>query len=1018
MRILNGPASVRGRTKQRQSLRSVFEKLLQPHPSILEPERRRRIFLLSSLLFTLILVGIAGLLLSVAMHNGTVNYIIVSTGIAFLIAALLINRTKIYRITPLLITSLIGVVVFLQTIVEGNPYDLFFLILGVLVSSLYPSPWITVETTGLYTGIILFVSLVYPTFAMEDFMASLFLTIITGAIATVAAAIQSRDFKHIQTQSNELSSQINELAQNRKALLQNQAMLKLQIERMPVGCIVLDPDLKITAWNPAAEKIFGFSAHEAIGQQFNFYSPQNTKEKLADRVRQFIENDLTATTVYENMTKDGRTITCEWMDTPLKNADGEIIGLLSMVQDITQRKKAEEALNASEERYRNLFNKTPIALYRTSISGQILECNDAFVALFGYPDRQSMLNMNVDQLKDDDQDHVKELAALGYSDKHHGIPLRIFRYDQTPIWVEDNYRVVRDSKGNPLYHEGSLEDITSRVLSQQQIQRNQARLQAMAKISQLFAGASRNYEEILDICTQQGAQLIGDACAMTLISDTDYRLHLASLYHPNEEAAEFLKKTIYSIYQEKGNWLPESVAQSEEALRIDSLSQGEIRQAIKPELWSLLEKYSMHSVLIVPMRSQDRLIGTLGVSRDRPGNPYNDDDQALLQEIAERTAQAITNARLFEKVQHSFDKLQALRQIDIAISSSLDLRVSLGTIIDQALTQTGVDAAGVLVLDPQTHILEYVTGKGFRTNILQHIHLRLGEGYAGRAALDRKTVQIRDLRGRTTDFLRNPGFRDEDFVSYFAVPLVAKGQVKGVIEIYTRSLFQPDLEWIDFIEALAGQGAIAIDNANLFSELQRSNQELAQSYDATIEGWSHALDLRDKETEGHTLRVTQMTLRLAQMLGVNQSDWEHVRRGALLHDVGKMAIPDNILLKPGPLSEKEWAVMRKHPQYAYEMIASIPYLRKALDIPLYHHERWDGSGYPHRLSGDQIPLPARIFAVVDVWDALSYDRPYRRAWSDEKVRNYLENQSGKHFDPLIVKSFLRILDEVKIEILG
>ena len=198
-------------------------------------------------------------------------------------------------------------------------------------------------------------------------------------------------------------------------------------------------------------------------------------------------------------------------------------------------------------------------------------------------------------------------------------------------------------------------------------------------------------------------------------------------------------------------------------------------------------------------------------------------------------------------------------------------------------------------------------------------------------------------------------------------------------------------------------------SAELLEHLQRMNADLLLAYNATLEGWSRALDLRDKETEGHTRRVTEMTLELARTLGIPEGELEHVRRGALLHDIGKLGVPDPILLKPAPLSESEWEIMRRHPQYAHDLIAPIAFLRPALDIPFCHHERWDGTGYPRGLRGEQIPLMARIFAVVDVWDALRSDRPYRRAMSEEEALGYMRSAAGSHFDPRIVETFLALL---------
>jgi putative nucleotidyltransferase with HDIG domain len=231
--------------------------------------------------------------------------------------------------------------------------------------------------------------------------------------------------------------------------------------------------------------------------------------------------------------------------------------------------------------------------------------------------------------------------------------------------------------------------------------------------------------------------------------------------------------------------------------------------------------------------------------------------------------------------------------------------------------------------------------------------------------------------------------------------------VKGVLEIFNRSRLNPNREWIDFLATLGGQTSIAIENSRLFQDLQRSNFELAMAYDATIEGWSRALDLRDRETEGHTRRVTDLTLRLARKIGLSESRLVLIKRGALLHDIGKMGIPDDILHKPDELSEEEQQIMRQHPQLAYDMLEPIAYLRDALNIPYCHHEKWDGSGYPRGLSGTQIPLEARLFAIVDVWDAITTDRPYRRGWPVQKALEYMQEQSGKYFDPQLVEIFLQ-----------
>jgi HD-GYP domain-containing protein (c-di-GMP phosphodiesterase class II) len=406
-----------------------------------------------------------------------------------------------------------------------------------------------------------------------------------------------------------------------------------------------------------------------------------------------------------------------------------------------------------------------------------------------------------------------------------------------------------------------------------------------------------------------------------------------------------------------------------------------------------------------------QLVGDLSVFTFDDIRYFTDDELSLLRGLADQAAQAIANAHLFDETGRRLGRLQALRNIDLAITASTDVHITLNVVLDELTRQLRVDAADVLLLNRQTRMLEHAAGRGFRTAALQHTHLPLGEGNAGRAALERRLISIPDLQSAGEAFARAPLLADEGFIAYFAVPLIAKGHVIGVLETFHRSPLHPDREWLDFLEALAGQAAIAIENATLFDALQRSNAQLALAYDTTLEGWSRALDLRDHETEGHTQRVADMTLRLAQTTGTfTEAELLQMRRGALLHDIGKMGIPDQILLKPGPLTDDEWRIMRKHPEFAYDMLAPIPYLRPALDIPYCHHERWDGTGYPRRIAGEQIPLAARLFAPVDVWDALCSDRPYRKAWPKGKVRDYIHSRAGSFFDPQIVDVFLQLAD--------
>ncbi len=377
--------------------------------------------------------------------------------------------------------------------------------------------------------------------------------------------------------------------------------------------------------------------------------------------------------------------------------------------------------------------------------------------------------------------------------------------------------------------------------------------------------------------------------------------------------------------------------------------------------------------------------------------------ESIIRDISERKQDE-------EHIQQQMDRISAMLTIDNAISGSLDLNLTLNIVLEHVLTQLHVDATTILLLNPHTQKLHFFASRGYFYDDIKKYSMQVGSNFASRAILERKMVHTNNPEDFTNPELFNPFIVKENFVSCYSIPLISKGVIKGILEVFSRSFQRVDHEWVDYLTMLASQTAIAIDNAELFENLQKTNADLIQAYDRTLEGWVHAMDLRDKETEGHSQRVAEITLKLAARVKVRNTDLEHIRRGALLHDVGKMGIPDSILLKPGPLSEDEWQIMRKHPVFAVEMLSSIEYLRKSIDIPQYHHEQWDGSGYPNGLAGDDIPIAARIFSVVDVWDALTSDRPYRAAWEKSRAKQYIIDRQGTQFDPIVVAEFVTMLE--------
>ncbi len=376
----------------------------------------------------------------------------------------------------------------------------------------------------------------------------------------------------------------------------------------------------------------------------------------------------------------------------------------------------------------------------------------------------------------------------------------------------------------------------------------------------------------------------------------------------------------------------------------------------------------------------------------------------LNRELSERRAAE-------NKLNQQLDNLSALRAVGVAINASMDLPLTLNILLDQVSSKLNVDACNFLLFNPYTRSLEHAAEKGFKNVYNRDLSQGSENTSLAWKAIQSRRLVIEDLNENPGGFNKIASFEQEGFVSYICAPLISKGLVKGVLEMFSRVPFSREPEWMDFLEAMTAQAAIALDNATMFLGLQRANLDITLAYDATIEGWAKALELKDGNTEGHSKRVTQLTLDLAVRMGIRNEELVHVRRGALLHDIGKMGIPDNILNKPGPLTPEEWETMKKHPSYAVSMLENVVYLSSALDIPASHHEKWDGTGYPNGLKGIRIPLAARVFSVIDVWDALTSDRPYRKAWSEPDTLKYIQDNAGSQFDPDVVDEFMKMIHD-------
>lgn len=804
-------------------------------------------------------------------------------------------------------------------------------------------------------------------------------------------------------------------------------------------------------YNRAAKRIFGYSAVEVIGQPLDILLPNGLIEAHREHIRRFVQAPEAIWPGGETREvlarrKDGSL--CPIEVSVARIAVGNQVILCAILRDITERKRVE----ARDARRFQILTALYASAQRLAESLDLKEVSQEItrvcVELFGV--RLAWLG------RAEEDGRVEILAQFPVD---HPYPRQItVRWDETPLGQGPTGRAIRS--GVPQFVADIAEDTHYSIWCEQALSHGFASSAAFPLVSRghifgalnLYGDMPRFFNGELKEAFRALANLAAAAVENSRLYDearrrlremeivSAFAIALRSVQTTSEVLSILLREARHIVAADGAEIiLLDSTGEKFTVVQADGILSSEVgvtfghEEGISGEVLRTREPYKtddyasdphhlarvsnsieMGPTVHVPLHTEREPLGVLVVARKRGGDPhpFGWDEVHLLSVMGEIAASTLRRVKLYEDAQRRLRQVQALRSIDMAILASLDLRLTLRALLDEVIRHLEVDAASVLLLNPYTQELEYRAGRGFRTSAIENSRLRLGEGVAGRAAVERRVLTVVNLAWEG-NFVRKKLLQEEGFAAYSVAPLISRGQLLGVLEIFRRAPLERDREWIEFLEALASQAAIAVDNARLFNELEQSNIHLRLAYDATIEGWSRAMDLRDKETEGHTQRVTELTVRLARAAGMREEEIVHVRRGALLHDIGKLGVPDRILNKAGELTEEEWAIMRQHPQFAYDMLASIEYLRPALAIPWCHHERWDGSGYPRGLKGKEIPLAARLFAVVDVWDALRSERSYRKAWSKEETLAYIKANSGTHFDPWAVELFLKVIEEIQ-----
>ncbi len=785
--------------------------------------------------------------------------------------------------------------------------------------------------------------------------------------------------KTLQLIANQLSQEIAR-KQAEATIAETQALLMAAIEQTPAGILIADiPDAKIRFASSTALNIRGISPSPLTGISYEHH-PQNWQTYTPGGDLYSPEKTPLAKAVLNGATTQNEEVVIHredgelrWVLTnasPVFNNNGDMIAGMVVFTDITDRKKSEEALQESERRISTLISNLPGMVYRCIKDNpfRMVFISEGCKQLTGY-NAEDMLENGIvtysNLIHPDDRQRVLDELQQTLDDRQpYELFYRILTAKAEIKWVWEKGQGIIGKDDQIVALEGFITDVSERMKAEEALQESRQMLQSVLDTIPVRV-FWKDKKSVYLGCNHIFARDAGLASPDEIVGKNDFELV----------------------------WLDQA-----EQYRIDDrvVTASGLPKLNYEELQSTPDsKLIWRQTSKVPLRdTQGKVIGVLGTYED----------------ITERKKAEEALRQSYEQTQMHLKRVTILHNIDKAITTHTDLRLMVDAILKNIIDLIGVDAVALLVPSLDGKTMDLAAHAGFPEQLLDNFG-DLIDQLLEDVKKPKKQASFFSNSQTVESFETNHIHLRSFFKSGAALPLLAKDQLKGILHIFSRQPIYFDSDWQNFLQALAMQTAIAIDNTEMFYKMEMTNLELSAAYEATIEGWSQALELRDKETKGHSERVTDLTLRIATTMGIPNEELIHIKRGVLLHDIGKMGIPDSILLKPGALTDDEWVVMRQHPLYAYQLLSPISYLHAAMNIPYCHHEKWDGSGYPRGLKEQEIPLAARIFAIVDVWDALCSSRPYRPAWTRKNALEYIQKEAGKHFDPAVAEAFFKVIQD-------
>ena len=850
-----------------------------------------------------------------------------------------------------------------------------------------------------------------------------------------------------------------------EALRGSEHRYRTLVEQAADAIFITDPDGKILEVNASAESLLGYSKAQFLQMCTQELIHSNDLAKQPIRV-DLLEHDEPSRFERDLVHQDGRIISVEGNAKILPDGC-----LQSILHDVTERKKATEALRKSETLFRVIAENAVDVIYRIQLWPEfsVEYVSPSCAKVIGYTPQEILRDPMLYQKHIHQQDKALWQKMIMGEAQPNGksISLRWVQDDGQEIVTEHRYTYIRDEGGKIVAMEGIARDITTRVKMEHALLNSEDRFATIFQASPDQIIITRLSDGIILECNSRFEKLMGFN-SKEVVGRKIFELDLweNDTFHRRAFIKDLLKTGIFQqreiiLRNRYGKSLPASIfarlieINGDRCVLIVARDLAEINAAQSALAESenryrrIFEDNSSVMFLLDPktgkiVNANAAACRYYGYSKDRLLSMaiFDINDLSRDEVFAEMEAVRLERKRqfffrhrlsngeirnvevhsgpiwaegrqlLYSTIHDINDRVEREKEQAAILETAAALRVAenrtamIPIILDRVVGVVKAQMAGFFEpqhVNDEGALLELGRGAWAQysgqivpcTNPKLNSALRYGEY----VLINDVPEEVDDLN---CEFLRGIN-------ALLIKPLISNQEHIGTLFIGRKTAFTRLEERL--IAAIADMAANAIRRDSLFHDLQASTDDLSRAYDVTLAGWAKALELRDKETEGHSRRVTEIAVRLAQKMGVTEGDIVQLRRGALLHDIGKMGVPDAILHKPGSLSEEEWEIMRMHPVYAYDLLKEIDFLAPALDIPYSHHERWDGTGYPRGLKGSEIPLAARIFAIVDVWDALLSDRPYRDAWPQEKVQAYLLEQAGTHFDPEVVRHFMEFISQ-------